>query len=65
MADPNPPMKIASIILCAAAFVFASVSCDSHTFDETKGLHEGMHKDKGAGHGDAHAKEGAHEEKKH
>ena len=56
------PMKTASILLCAAAIVFASASCDKHSFEETKVLHEGMHKD---GHGDkhaepAHAKEADH-----
>lgn len=59
-------MKTASILLCAAAFIFASASCDSHSFEETKVLHEGMHKHEGGhdeGHGDAHAekKEGSHE----
>ena len=44
-------MKTASILLSAAAFIFASVSCDQHSFEETKGLHEGMHKEH---HGDAH-----------
>lgn len=54
-------MKTASTLLCAAAFIFASASCDSHTFEETKVLHEGMHKHEG--HGDAHGekKEGGHE----
>ncbi|HEY1049015.1 MAG TPA: hypothetical protein VGE39_04645 [Prosthecobacter sp.] len=55
-------MKTASILLCAAAFIFASASCDSHSFEETQVLHEGMH-DKAHGHGDAHAekKEGGHD----
>lgn len=53
-------MKTAPILLCAATFIFASVSCDKHTFKETQVLHEGMHK----GHGDTHAKEAKHEEKK-
>ena len=50
-------MKTASILLCAAAIVFASASCDKHSFEETKVLHEGMHKD---GHGDKHAKAADH-----
>ena len=58
-------MKTASILLCAAAIVFASASCDKHSFEGkggTRVLHEGMHKD---GHGDkhaepAHAKEADH-----
>lgn len=56
-------MKTASILLCAAAFIFASVSCDKHSFEETKVLHEGMHKHEAHGHGDAHAekKEGGHD----
>lgn len=60
-------MKTASTLFCAAAFIFASVSCDSHSFEETKVLHEGMHKHEGHGHGDAHGdahgekKEGGHE----
>jgi len=67
---PHPTfMKTASILLCAAAFIFASASCDSHSFEETKVLHEGMHKahgeEHGAAHGDAHAKEDAHGEKAH
>ncbi len=56
-------MKTASILFCAA-FILASVSCDSHSFEETKVLHEGMHKHDGHGHGhDAHAekKEGGHD----
>lgn len=57
-------MKTASILLCAAAFIFASVSCDKHSFKETQVLHEGMHKAHGESHGDAHAKEAKHEAKK-
>lgn len=58
-------MKTASILLCAATFVFASISCDKHSWKETQVLHEGMH-DKAHGHGDAHAKEAAeHGEKAH
>lgn len=61
-------MKTASILLCAAAFIFASVSCDKHSFKETQVLHEGMHKAHGEahgeGHGDSHAKEEKHEAKK-
>lgn len=53
-------MKTASILLCAAAFIFASVSCDKHSFKETQVLHEGMHKAHGEEHGDAHAKEAGH-----
>lgn len=53
-------MKTASILLCAAAFILASVSCDKHSFEETKVLHEGMHKAHGQGHGDDHAKEAGH-----
>jgi hypothetical protein len=49
-------MKTVSFILCAAAILFASSSCDSHTFKETQVLHEGMHKD----HGKEHAKDAAH-----
>ncbi len=52
-------MKIASILLCAAAFTFASVSCDKHSWKETQVLHEGMHKAHAEGHGEAQAKEGA------
>lgn len=57
-------MKTAPILLCAAAFIFASVSCDKHSFKETQVLHEGMQKAHGEGHGDSHAKEEKHEEKK-
>lgn len=66
-----PPMKTASICLCAAAFIFASISCDSHSWEETKVLHEGMHKHEGHaeehGHADAHGEkkeEAGHGEKK-
>jgi hypothetical protein len=45
-------MKIAFAFFAAAAFIFASSSCDKHSWDSTKGLHEGTHK---AHHGDAHA----------
>lgn len=56
MRPRTSPMKTASILLCAAAFIFASVSCDKHPFEETKGLHEGMHKEhheEAHGHSDA------------
>lgn len=57
-------MKTAPILLCAVAFVLASVSCDKHSFKETQVLHEGMHKAHDEGHGDSHAKKEKHEEKK-
>lgn len=57
-------MKTATLILCSAAFVLASVSCDKHSWKETQVLHEGMHQAHGEGHGDSHAKEEKHEEKK-
>ncbi len=50
-------MKTASILLCAAAFIFASVSCDKHSWKETQVLHEGMHK---AHHGEEHGQKDAH-----
>jgi len=56
-------MKTAPILLCAAAFIFASVSCDKHSWKQTQVLHEKYQKH-GEGHGDAHAKEAAHGEKK-
>ena len=44
-------MKTApAALLAAAALIFASVSCDKHSWEETQVLHEGMHK----GHGDQH-----------
>lgn len=54
--------KSLTLILSAAAFVFASVSCDKHSWKETQVLHEGMHKAHGSDHGDAHGKK---EEAKH
>ena len=54
--------------LGAAACIFASTSCDKHSWTATQGLHEGMHKAHGSDHGDAHAKGDAHgkkEEAKH
>lgn len=57
-------MKTALFFLCAAALVLASTSCGKHTWQETQVLHEGMHKAHDAGHGDAHAKEAEHGEKK-
>lgn len=56
-------MKNASILLCAAAFIFASVSCGKHSWKETQVLHEGMHKAHAEGHGDSHAKDEKHGEK--
>lgn len=56
-------MKTAPILLCAATFIFASVSCDKHSWKETQVLHEKYQKH-GEGHGDSHAKEEKHEEKK-
>ncbi|MDZ4404723.1 hypothetical protein [Prosthecobacter sp.] len=56
-------MKTAPILFCAAAFIFASVSCGKHSWKETQVLHEKYQK-----HGDSHAAEGEHgkkEEAKH
>jgi hypothetical protein len=36
-----------------AAFILACGSCGKHSWESTQGLHEGMHKDHGAAHGDA------------
>ncbi len=52
-------MKIAALVLATAVMLFASVSCDTHPWEETQVLHEGMHKAHGGaghetGHGDAH-----------
>jgi hypothetical protein len=57
-------MKTASILLCATAILCVSTSCDQHSWKETQVLHENMHKAHGEGHGDAHAKEAPHGEKK-
>lgn len=54
--------KPLTILLCAVAFVFASVSCDKHSWKETQGLHEGMHKAHGSDHDGSHGKK---EEPKH
>ncbi|MBL9132691.1 MAG: hypothetical protein JNG86_15905 [Verrucomicrobiaceae bacterium] len=53
-------MKTVSYIACAAAFIFASASCDKHSWKETQVLHEGMHKDHGKEHKDSHAKPADH-----
>lgn len=51
-----PPrlMKIAFAFLASAAFIISFSSCDSHPWEETKDLHEGMHGAHGAhdAHGD-------------
>ncbi|WP_395752234.1 hypothetical protein [Prosthecobacter sp.] len=59
-------MKTASFFLCSAAIALFSVSCDKHSWEETKVLHEGTHKaHHSEGHGDAHdAKPAEHGEKK-
>lgn len=44
-------MKTVPALLALATLLTASVSCDKHSWEETKVLHEGMHKE---GHGDAH-----------
>jgi hypothetical protein len=56
-------MKTASILLFAAAILCASTSCDKHSWKDTQVLHEKYQKH-GEGHGDAHAKETGHGEKK-
>ncbi|WP_395736344.1 hypothetical protein [Prosthecobacter sp.] len=55
-------MKTASFLFCAA-LVLASASCDKHSFEETKVLHEGMHKGHSPEH-DAHAGPADHGDKK-
>ena len=62
-AQQFPMKKSLTIILAAAAFIFASASCDKHSWKETQGLHEGMHKAHGSDHGDSHAKDDGHGEK--
>jgi hypothetical protein len=67
-AQQFPMKKSLTILLAAAAFIFASASCDKHSWKETQGLHEGMHKAHGSDHGDSHAKDDGHgkkEEAKH
>ncbi|MCP5556716.1 MAG: hypothetical protein H7A55_03095 [Verrucomicrobiaceae bacterium] len=46
-------MKLILSVLSVAALLFGSVSCDSHSFEKTKSLHENMHEGE---HGE-HAKE--------
>ena len=56
MEPSEPPlslrfmMKLVLSALSVSALLFGSVSCDSHSFDETKSLHEGMHKSEHGGH---------------
>lgn len=50
-------MKTAFTLIAAAALIFASTSCDRHSWEETEVLHEGMHKAHDAHHGDDHGKE--------
>ncbi len=49
-------MKTALVLFAAASMILVSTSCDKHSWDSTKVLHEGMHKES---HGDdhSHAKE--------
>lgn len=42
-------MKIAFAFLASAALIFSFSSCDSHPWEETKDLHEGMHAAHGNG----------------
>jgi len=49
-----PFMKTVPALLAVASLIFASVSCDKHSWEETQVLHEGMHKVHGEDHGDAH-----------
>ena len=57
-------MKNVSILLCAAVIALGSASCGKHSWKETQVLHEGMNKAHAEEHGDAHAKEAPHGEKK-
>ncbi|MCW0219031.1 MAG: hypothetical protein OJI67_11975 [Prosthecobacter sp.] len=50
-------MKTALALIAVSSLIFASVSCDKHSWAETEVLHEGMHKD--------HHGEEAHGEKAH
>jgi hypothetical protein len=54
-------MKTALVLLAAASMILVSTSCDKHSWDSTKVLHEGMHKDH---HGDDHGQSKDHHEKK-
>lgn len=47
----KPFMKTALVLLAAASMILVSTSCDKHSWDSTKVLHEGMHKEH---HGDDH-----------
>lgn len=57
-------MKTVSVLFAAAVFVFASASCDKHSWESTRGLHENTDTKKKEGHvhGDAHgeAKKDSH-----
>lgn len=52
-------MKSACALLATTSLLFLNASCDTHSFDETKVLHEGMHGAHGAGHESAAPHEGA------
>lgn len=55
MVPPQFMKTAPAALLAAAALIFASASCDKHSWEETQVLHEGMHKDHGdEHHGDNH-----------
>ena len=61
--------KAALTVLASAVLIAFGPSCAKHSFEDTKSLHEGMHKHGDDAHGDAkhdaHAAPAAgHEEKK-
>ena len=58
--------KVALTVLATAALISFGPSCAKHSWEETQGLHEGMHKDHAADHGkaDAHAPAAGHGEAK-
>lgn len=47
-------MKITLSFAAILSLIFCSTSCDSHSWESTQVLHEGMHKAHGDAHGDAH-----------
>ncbi|HCN76464.1 MAG TPA: hypothetical protein DIT13_04610 [Verrucomicrobiales bacterium] len=49
-------MKTAAVLIAALGCIFCAASCDSHSFESTQVLHEGMHKAHGDDHGGGHGK---------
>lgn len=54
LAAKDPFMKLTTSFAALLGLLFCSASCDSHSWESTQVLHEGMHKAHGEGHGEKH-----------